>query len=78
MTKPDFLIFRFYGFYFFFWPILDDSLKEKILKPWKGALSSHYVCVCMSVCERATGHTFWNKNLIFGLNDPWDMRKKEN
>ena len=21
-------------------------------------------------------HTFWPRNLIFGLNDPWDMRKK--
>ena len=37
-------------------PIFDDKLKEKILKPWKGALSSHYVCVsvrpsvCPSVC----------------------------
>ena len=29
-----------------------------------------------SVRERATGHTFWHRNLIFGLNDPWDMRKK--
>ena len=29
-------------------PILDDRLKEKILKPWKGAHSSHSVCV--SVC----------------------------
>ena len=33
-------------------PILDDRLKEKILKPWKGAHSSHSVCVCvcLSVC----------------------------
>ena len=31
------------------------------------------VCVC--VCARATGHTFWPRNLIFGLSDPWDMRK---
>ena len=49
-------------------PILDDRLKEKILKPWKGALSSH--SVCLSVCERATGHTFWPRNAIFGLSDP--------
>ena len=60
--------------YHYIGPILDDRLKEKILKPWKGALSSHSVCV--SVCERATGHTFWHGNLIFGLSDPWDMRKK--
>ena len=57
-----------------FGPILDDRLKEKILKPWKGALSSHYVCV--SVCKQVTGHTIWPKKLILGLNDPWDMRKK--
>ena len=33
-------------------PILDDRLKKKILKPWKGALSSHSVCVSVrpSVC----------------------------
>jgi len=32
--------------------------------------------VTLSVCKHATGHTFWPRNLIFGLNDPWDMRKK--
>ena len=73
-------------------PILDDRLKEKLLKPWKGAAhSSHirvclcvcvtvclFVCVsvCVSVCNRATEHIFWPSNLIFGLSDPWDMRKK--
>ena len=37
------------------------------------------VCLCVrpSVRERATGHTFTPRNLIFGLNDPWDMRKKK-
>ena len=34
------------------------------------------VSVRVSVCERATSHTFWHRNLIFGLSDPWDMRKK--
>ena len=36
-------------------PILDDRLKEKILKPWKGALSSNSVClsVCLCVCPCA-------------------------
>ena len=34
------------------------------------------VSVCLCVCGRATGHTFRPRNLIFGLNDPWDMRKK--
>ena len=28
------------------------------------------------VCPRATGHTFRPRNLLFGLNNPWDMRKK--
>ena len=61
-------------------PILDDRLKEKLLKPWKFALCSHFhVClsVCLSVRPRATEHTFWPRNLIFGLSDPWDMRKKQ-
>ena len=35
-----------------------------------------FVSVCVSVRSRATGHTFWPRNLIFGLSDPWDMRKK--
>ena len=30
------------------------------------------------VCLRATEHTYWARNLIFGLKDPWDMRKKLN
>ena len=55
-------------------PILDNRLKEKILKPWKCAQSSHSVCVC--VCTRATDHSFWVRNLIFGLSDPWNIRKK--
>ena len=32
--------------------------------------------MCLCVCAQATGHTFWPRNLIFGLSDPWDMRKK--
>ena len=32
--------------------------------------------VCISVCTRATGHSFLPRNLIFGLSDPWDTRKK--
>ena len=29
-------------------PILDDRLKEKLMKPWKGAHSSHFpVCLCV-------------------------------
>ena len=30
-------------------PILDDRLKEELLKPWKGAHSSHFR-VCLSIC----------------------------
>ena len=30
-----------------FGPILDDRLKEKILKPWKGAHSCHSTCLCV-------------------------------
>ena len=33
----------------FIGPILDDRFKEKLLKPWKGAHSSHFR-VCLSVC----------------------------
>ena len=35
-----------------------------------------YLSVRPSVRARATGHTFWPRNLIFGLSDPWDMRKE--
>ena len=56
-------------------PLLDDRLKEKFLKPWKGVLSIHFR-VCLSVCTRATEDTFWPRNLIFGSSDPWNMRKK--
>ena len=34
-------------------PILDDRLKEKLLKPWKGAHSSHFR-VCVSFRMRTT------------------------
>ena len=46
-------------------PILDDRLKEKLMKSWKGAHSSHLrVCVCLSVRLRATDHTFWPRNFL--------------
>ena len=38
--------------------ILDDRLKGKLLKPCKGAHSSHFR-VCPSVLARATEHTFF-------------------
>ena len=34
--------------------------------------------VTVSVCAWTTGHIFWPRNLIFRLNDPWDIRKKCN
>ena len=38
------------------------------------------ITLCVGVCARAraTGHIFYpkTKNLIFWLNDPWDMGKK--
>ena len=37
-------------------PILDDRLKENILKPWKGALSSHSVCLSVCVCAGCRSH----------------------
>ena len=46
----------------------------QILKPWRGVLCFHFR-VCLSVRLRVTGHIFWPRNLIFGLKDPWDMRK---
>ena len=57
--------------------LLDRSLmigwRKKIMKPWKGVLCIHFR---VRVCLRATEHTLWPRNLIFGLNDEWDMRKK--
>ena len=34
------------------------------------------VVTLVCVCGQATVHTFWPWNLIFGLSNPWDMRKK--
>ena len=36
---------------FFIGPILNDRLKVKILKPWKGALSSHSVCLSVNTIQ---------------------------
>ena len=60
-------------------PILDDRLKEKSWNPERVptvVTLSVRLSVRLSVCKHATGHTFSTKNLIFGLNNPWDMRKK--
>ena len=39
-----------------------------------------YVCpsVCMYVCPEAPGHSFWAKDLKFGTQHPWSLRKKLN
>ena len=51
-----------------FGPILDDRLKEKILKPWKGGHSSHFR-VCLCVCDLlAYQPNFWVERS--------DMKKK--
>ena len=61
---------------FVFGPILDDRLKEKILKPYKGAHSSHSVCVSvrgLQVTPFGLGTSFlgwvilgtWEKNAFF-------------
>ena len=69
MLEKDIFLFDFIG------PILDDRLKEKLLKAWKGAHSSHFR-VCLFLRTRATDHSFWARNQIFGLRDLWDMSKK--
>ena len=54
--------------------ILDERLKEKNPETLKGC-PQQSLCVSVCVCG-LQGHIFWPRNLIFGLNDPWDMRKK--
>ena len=58
--------------------ISDHRQKLERLKPWYGSQSLKPLCVCLSVCSQATGHSFWPRNLIFWHNTPWDMRKKRN
>ena len=64
-----------------FGPILDDRLKEHSWNPERVSSVFTFVCVCVSVClcvcTRATEHTFWPRNLIFGLSDHLDMRRKK-
>ena len=44
--------------YAIFGPILDDRLKEKFLKPWKGVLCIHFrVCVSVCLCVRGLQST---------------------
>ena len=62
--------------------LLDRSLmigwRKNSWNPERVSSVFTFVSVCLSVCLRATEHTFWPRNLIFGLKDPWDMRKKLN
>ena len=44
------------------------GVRKKILKP-------RTLCVCLSVYERATGHTFWPRNLIFWVE--WSLGHEE-
>ena len=50
--------------------------KQKSWNPERVSSVFTFVSVCTSVCERATEYTFWPRNLMFGLKDPWDMGKK--
>ena len=40
---------------------------------WKVVSIFHYVC--LYYCSRATGHSFWPRNLIFCIRVPWNMSK---
>ena len=58
-------------------PILDDRLKDRLRKPWKGVLFTFVcVCVCTRGLLRSRSHFFQPRKLIFGLNNPWKMKKK--
>ena len=57
--------------------LLDQSLIVWRKNSWNPQrVSSVFTFSCLSVCMLATEHTFWPRNLIFGLSDPWYMRKK--
>ena len=66
------------------WQILGRSLmigwRKNSWNPERVPTVVTFVSVCLSVCvsvrPRAAGDTFWHRTLIFGLSDPWDMRKK--
>ena len=50
-------------------PILDDGLKERILNPERAFSVITFVCACLCVSPWAREHSFWPRNLIFGLSD---------
>ena len=80
MITPDFSTYKIVLFSLQFWvfdsvgPILDDRLKEKSPETLKGC--PLFSLSCVSVRNRATEYIFGPRNLIFGLSEPWDMRKK--
>ena len=45
-----------------------SKIKKKIRK--KGS-SVFAFSVCVFVCLRRVGHSFWPRGLIFGMKDPW-------
>ena len=62
--------------------LIDHILDRSLMIGWrknpetlKDVLCIHFR-VCLSVCTQVTEHIFWSRNLIFGMSDPWDMRKK--
>merc|ERR1711923_173543 len=57
--------------------VIDNNIVVKFVVVVMSVCLSVCVFVCLSVCARATGHTVWPRNLIFGLSDSWDMRKKQ-
>ena len=69
---------------FFFYRSLMIGWRKNSWNPERVPTIVTFVCVCLSVCmyvcmyvrSRAIEHTFWPRNLIFELSDPWDMRKK--
>ena len=51
-----------------------------IVRNWRMSLLDQSLMIGWrksSWVHTATEHTFWPRNIIFGLNDPWDMRKKQ-
>ena len=57
------------------WSLMIDWRKNS-LNPEGVSSVFAFVCACPSVRTWATGNTLWHRNLFFGLNYTWDMRKK--
>ena len=54
------------------------TLDRSLIISWRKSLNLEKVvlciqlCVCICICKHATGHTFWLRNPIFWLYDPWN------